>query len=461
MISSPQRVVWSEGLFLTPQHLQQQDAYHEALLALRLGALTPYSWGVVELEIDTEALARGQLQLQKFVGILPDGLPVVFERGHAEAPAARAVDDHLRPGHGVLEVFVAVPREREGVNSYGQLRPGEPSTGVSRFEIQNRPVGDLSASGNVVSVGFARRNVRLLFGSEPREDFETIKIAELVRDGSGAAAVNETYVPPCLRISAAPSVISGVRKLLRLMQGKQRELSESRRHRDAASLEFTASDVTRYLQLNSLNGLIPVLNHIVDAGDLPPLQVYLQLVQAVGQLFTFGADGNPSDLPRFQYTNLRATFGDLLAQATMLLRGVALEQCISVPLEPRQGGMHVGKLEDGRLDRCAQFILTVRSHLSEQQIADQFPRLSKIASAAEIHSLVQAAAPGVPLAVTFRPPPEIPVKPGVVYFSIATQDLYWKNAVREKSVAIYLPQALDPAKTQLELLGVPTTSASL
>jgi type VI secretion system protein ImpJ len=66
----------------------------------------------------------------------------------------------------------------------------------------------------------------------------------------------------------------------------------------------------------------------------------------------------------------------------------------------------------------------------------------------------------VPLQVTFRPPPEVPVRPGVVYFSLSTQDPYWRNVVRDKSVAIYLPQSLDPTRTQLELLGVPTGGSS-
>ena len=70
----PQRVVWSEGMFMNPQHLQQADLYHESLLSARLGAMTPYDWGVVEMDVDDKALAAGQFQLLRFFGILPDGL---------------------------------------------------------------------------------------------------------------------------------------------------------------------------------------------------------------------------------------------------------------------------------------------------------------------------------------------------------------------------------------------------
>ncbi|RYZ41843.1 MAG: type VI secretion system baseplate subunit TssK, partial [Myxococcaceae bacterium] len=53
-MKSPQRVVWSEGMFMSPHHLQQLDIYHEALLDTRLGSLEPYPWGVVSLAFDME-----------------------------------------------------------------------------------------------------------------------------------------------------------------------------------------------------------------------------------------------------------------------------------------------------------------------------------------------------------------------------------------------------------------------
>jgi type VI secretion system protein ImpJ len=444
-------------MFMAPQHLQQQDLYHEAFIKARLAALSPYGWGVAALEIDAEALTAGQLQLLRFAGVLPDGTPLEFERGQDESPASRSVEEHFLPNHRAVEVFLGLPKEREGVDSYSASKGEGPLT---RYAVTTRAVPDLLAAHSVAQVSFSKGNVRVLFGSEPRDDFEAVKIAEIVRTSSGSLALHESYIPPCLRVSAAPFILAGVRRLLKLVLGKQRELADARRHRDASSLEFTASDVTRYLQLNTLNSIIPVLQHITDTGDLPPLDVYLLLIQVVGQLFTFDAEGDPSGLPKFQFLNLQKTFEELFARATSLLRVVALEQCIPVPLEQRAGGLSIGKLEDERLLRCPQFILTVKSSLPEKQVADQFPRLSKIASGEEIHSIVQAASPGVPLQLTFRPPPEVPVRPGVVYFSLTTQSAYWKNALRDRSVAIYLPTALDPSRTQIELLGIPSTSST-
>ncbi len=447
-MKSAQRVVWTEGLFITPQHLQQQDLYHEGLVATRVAALSPYPWGVLQLEIDREALAAGQLQLVRFEGIFPDGMPLQFEKGSAEAPPGRPVDDHFPPSARVLEVFLGLPREGGGGSSYG-------AANAARYSLVSRQVADQSAPASIVGVEYAQRNVRIVFGDEEREGLECVKIAEIVRDASATPTVLESYVPPCLRLDAAPSIAEGLRKLLRTMAAKQRELSDSRRHRDASSLEFTASDVTRYLQLNALNGCVPLLAHLVEAGDLHPYSAYLLLLQVAGQLSTFAAESDTPTVPKFQFLDLRATFDPLLLQLSSHLRSVAIEQCISVPLEQR-GGMQVGRLTDERLAKCQQFILTVKSELPEQQVAEQVPRLSKIASVADIQGLVQAAAPGVPLQVTFRPPPEVPVRPGLVYFSLGTGDPNWRNALRDRAVAIYLPQPFDPQRTKLELLAVPS-----
>jgi type VI secretion system protein ImpJ len=454
-MKSVQRVVWSEGMFMSPHHLQQQDLYHEQLLDVRLAAMEPYPWGVVTLELDMEALRAGQVQLSRFVGVLPDGLPVSFEAGDAEAPPARPAEGYFPPAQRTLDVYLGVPRERSGVESFGS---GERLGGSPRYTPSTRPISDLTASTSISQVAFGQRNVRLLFGTEPRDDFDAIKLCELSRDKSGNLTLVDTYIPPSLRIDASPFIMNELRTLLRLMVSKQRQLSSRRRHRDASALEFTAGDVTLFLELNALNGTIPYLQHALDAGNLRPRDVYLTLMQVAGQLCTFSVSADPSTLPSFQFTNMRATFEELFRRITDLMRSVALEQCLTVDLSVGTDGMFRGRLEDERLERCGQFLLAVRSELPERTVAEQLPKLSKVAAWDDIRALLQAAAPGVPLAVTYRPPPEVPVQPGTVYFSLSLNDGYWKNVMRDRNLALYLPQPFDASRTSVELLAVPTAN---
>jgi hypothetical protein len=170
-----------------------------------------------------------------------------------------------------------------------------------------------------LAMAFAQRNLTVLFGNDARDDYESIKIAEIVRDAGGAMLVSDAYIPSVLTISASPFLMSAVQRLLALMVAKQRQLSAERAQRDSASIEFGANDVTRYLQLSALNATIPFLVHAGRNGDLSPRELYLFLIQSAGQLSTFSVDTDPSAFPPFIYTDLRSTFEELFALLTGLL----------------------------------------------------------------------------------------------------------------------------------------------
>jgi type VI secretion system protein ImpJ len=456
----PQRVVWTEGMLVSPQHMQQQDLYHERLLDERVSALAPYRWGVVAAEIDAGALGGDQLRLTKFVGILPDGTFVGFESGDPECPPGRPIAAHFPPTQGACEIFLGLPKEKEGVPSIIPEQDG-PSGSTStkaaraRFRSQSRNVSDLTGNASDLAMGFAHRNTAILFGDEAREDFDAVKIAEVVRDGRGALLINETYIPPTMRIDSAPFLMGGVRRLLALMMTKQRMLSGDRRERDGSIIEFSSSDVTRFVQLATINSAIPLLTYATTNGEITPNQLYLLLAQVAGQLATFSNDVDPSKLPIFVYTDMRATFEELFARIIMLLQTTIRDAYMVVPMEIVDG-VHLGKLDDERLLTASQFVLTVRSDIPVDKLAQRLPGLAKISSRAQLRKLIgSAATPGVPIQVTHRPPSEIPVKSGVTYFSLNLQNDYWQQVVQDRLVSIYLPPPFDPQNVRIELLAIP------
>jgi type VI secretion system protein ImpJ len=64
-MSTPAKVLWGEGLFLRPQHFQQQDHYHETRLQRTAHALHPYLWGVQSVEWDSMALKANVLRMRE------------------------------------------------------------------------------------------------------------------------------------------------------------------------------------------------------------------------------------------------------------------------------------------------------------------------------------------------------------------------------------------------------------
>lgn len=446
------RVVWSEGMLMCPQHLQQNDLHHEATLAARLAAVTPFTHGVVSQTVDEGELSSGTLKLSAFTGVLAAGLPLDYGQGDAGGPASRPVEDFFSSTSTTLEVFLAVPSAREGIPNF---QDAIDDSANARYKTVNRPVPDMTLAKTEQIIGFGRANAVLLFGNESREDFETLKIAEIVRDPTGSFSLSTTYIPPCLYVSGSKVLVTYGQELLSLMLTKQRALSETRRQVDAAAVEFTSQDITRFLLLNALNTHIPVLRHVVESQHASPLELFLTMIQLAGELTTFSSEVDPSTFPKFSYNDLRSTFEPLVGSIKQMLGATVRERCITVPLESRPDGMWIGQLKDDRLLKCPRYVMAVEAQSPQQETANRLPKLSKIASWKQINAIVQSATPGAPLSATHRPPPEIPVRPKQVYFIVATDDRYWRSILQEKTIAVYLPPPFDPSKAKIKLMGIP------
>src|ERR1051325_4570001 len=105
------RVVWTKGIFLTPQHFQTQDRFFEEHLQFRFAASQFANWGVTELIVDSEALDNGQFRLIKCAGIMQDGES--FDMPEADDnPPSRSVAEHFSPTQTSLDVYLAIPESR-------------------------------------------------------------------------------------------------------------------------------------------------------------------------------------------------------------------------------------------------------------------------------------------------------------------------------------------------------------
>src|SRR5690606_24607447 len=101
----PQKPIWTEGILLSQHHFQQQDRYHERLLRDRMQAISPYDWGVTDLEIDARGLSSGQFIVRRFSAIWPDGTSLRCGEGTEEpGPEPRSVEAAFPAEAAKLEV---------------------------------------------------------------------------------------------------------------------------------------------------------------------------------------------------------------------------------------------------------------------------------------------------------------------------------------------------------------------
>ena len=177
-MSKYRKIVWNEGMLLTPHHFQQSDNYHEELLNARIRAEMAFDYGILDLQISREAIANGNFQLIACRAILPDGL-LINVPDTDSVPDLRQVGKHFHPEIEKLGVHLAVPAQKFGEANF-QANGAKPNNNI-RFLQEGVMTKDETSGTNEQPLAFAKSNLRIIFDDELRDGFTSIKIAELER----------------------------------------------------------------------------------------------------------------------------------------------------------------------------------------------------------------------------------------------------------------------------------------
>ena len=439
------KVVWSEGMFLTPHLFQQGDRYYESLLHGRLRLLGPFCWGLTELEVDREVLPNGQLTILRCSGILPDGMPIQIPDAD-ERPESRSIKPHFSPSADIVDVYLAIPAVRPGSLNYRM--GGDAGGRPLRYRTEVVRVADETTDGNEIEIPLARKNFKILFSGESLDDTAWIKIGEVARAPSGSFVMEDTYIPPVVSLPASPRLMAILHRLLELLSARSNTLSQQRRHVS----DFGASDMATFWLLHTINSSIPTLSHFFKTPDRHPEQLYSVLARLAGELSTFALQADPRDLPAYDHTDLGRTFGALEEKVALLLETVIPVRYVVIPLDKTPDLLHIGRIQDERLIKTARFYLGAKAQIPTGRLIEEIPAKAKISSPDQINSLIGRAIRGVELTHEPVPPSAIPVKMGFSYFHLGTQGRSWDAIGISKALAIYLPDEFTDIRLELVAL---------
>lgn len=445
-MSKYRKIVWNEGMLLTPHHFQQWDNYHEDLLNSRVQSILPFEYGVLDLQINNEAIANGNFQITRCRAVLTDGLMINVPDAEA-VPDLRPVGDHFAAESEKLGVHLAIPARKTGETNF-QASGAKTSPNV-RFLQEGALVKDETSGTNEQPLAYAKSNLRIIFDDELRDGFTTIKIAELERTPTGQLKISEEYIPPILKVSASVWLASMLRQLVEILITKSGSLGEQRRQSKASLADFTTSEVAVFWLLHTINSSIPMMAHFFRSPLLHPEKLYLEMATLVGKLMTFSVDSHPKDIIKYDHDDLYLTFSNLSAQLKDLLETVIPSRCVPIPLEKTRETLYIGRIEDERLLKEAAFYLAVRSQMPEGKLIEGVPRVVKIASRDAIDQVIGAALPGVVLTYSNPPPAPIPTRIGFKYFQLDTIGPYWNGIKGSKLIAVHVPDEIPDEKLEM------------
>lgn len=420
------KVLWKEGLFLRPHHLQQNDRYHEHLLDLRTKVVTPYPWGFSALEIDRDLAAQGRFGLRRASGILPDGTPFDLP---SDAPLPAAIE--IPPNGSGLTVWLTMPFATPNTREVSES--GE--EGACRYTGAVETFIDSSATLRIeeeIDIAFPRLALELRKTSKP--GYVTLGVARIKEMRDKLIVFDDAYAPPVLISSAHPVVDGWVDRVLGWMESKVGELARYATDGSAGGGLQSAD----YFVLQLLNRYTPALKHMRQSRYLHPERLYLELLKFVGELATFTTpERRAREYPPYDHDDLDTTFDPVLRDIQMLLSVSFGRRAIRLELIQRAPNAYVSTIKDRSLFRSANLILEVAARRPLSEIQAQFPHLFKIGPNTMMQDIVHANLPGVGLVHLPTPPPQIRAIADHVYFLLDRNSPLWPEFSTAAAIGLH------------------------
>jgi type VI secretion system protein ImpJ len=312
----PDCLHWSEGMLLSPQHLQQQEIYALAQLNYRLGSVVPFVHGVLRLAIDRTALARGLVRVTELECVLDDGHVVTYPGSYNERELTCNLPDFLAKGEpGPLKVWLVLPRrgiDQAGVPGAQRRYKLLPGAMTSDENIDN---------GFQVQVARMQAQIRLVAAATVPPQHAACALLEVERDAQGRFSLT-SYHPPMLRAGASrfhdalavgSSLQSRMEELCATLWAKLHALAAQRRDDAPDDYALLGEDGRRQLAMaRHLAACLPQLEITVASGGARPEELYRALAFVVGQLAGFGSDPVPLQMAPYEHRDCMPQFDSAL-----------------------------------------------------------------------------------------------------------------------------------------------------
>lgn len=438
------KVVWTKGMFLSPQHFQAQDRYFEELAQFRFAASNYANYGVTQIALDNEALSNGRVKLLSARGILPDG--EIFDMPDSdELPPSREIGKLWPSTDQTLDVYLALPETR--INARNVTLPGQrgdSGPADTRYTSETRNVPDANQGADEKPVQVAQKTFRLLFGTEFRDGYSSIRVAQLERSATGAA-LRADFVPPCLDIASSDFLLNLLRRQVEVLLTKSASLGEGRRQTGKSAANFTASEIDKFWLLHTVNSYLPELKHIFKTRHGHPEAAFVAMLRLAGGLATFASKGGPGDFPDYDHDNLGPCFRDLDARIRDLMEVALPSKYAVIPLTLTDRYVWTGSVNDDTFFRIGKFYLSISARMGVGELIQKVPQFVKVSAPQDMDKIVVNALAGVGLIHTQVAPQGAPTKLDNQYFQIDGNGTLWERIMLSRRIAVSAPaEIVDP-----------------
>jgi type VI secretion system protein ImpJ len=436
-------VLWSEGMFLRPQHFQSAERYWMEATSVSEKSDHEYNYGLRSIDLSKEAIANHQVQLNSCQARLRDGTLIVLGPGQEldrlDLKAAFATEPTVR-------VFLGVPKLQMGRSNVGTLGDGS----LHRYVQDVREIQDENRGGNEQEVQVRALNVKLLLSTQDLAGYEVLPIAQIERAGEMGATpqLDTKYIPSVLACDAWPPLGRDIVQAIYDIIGKTIEwLSEQVLSRGISFSSHEPGDLDRVLMLSLLNTAYCTLRVLAFAKGVHPFVAYTELCRIVGQLSIFANERRPPDVPvpDYDHDDLAGIFFYVKRQIERLVAAVPRDVYKQRFFVGAGMGMQVTFEPEWLTANWQWYVGVKKGELSETHCRDLLSSGQldwKLGSSSRVDMLFSRRMPGLDLRPLQQAPAALPPTRDWVYYQVSRDSSEWKYVQSEQSLAMRLKKEL-------------------
>ena len=437
-MSIANKVLWREGMFLRPQHFQQQEAFFQSLVNSKPDLLGGLGYGFSLCLINEQLLSQGKLALVEAKGFFPDGSYFSIPNKEPAPPPLILTEE----ANGQL-VYLAVIDAHTTNQDVGDNQEHH-----YRYLPEVKTLHDKTSEQALsAEIETGALNLRFMMEKEDMSHYSVLPVAKIfeVRPDK-TVSLDKSFIPPVVEVGATPQLSSLCEEVHGLLHYRADVLAN--RLKDAQQSESAV--LSDFMMLQLVNRYEAILFHLSRRVSLHPEVLYMHFIELLSQLSAFiNETRRPVSIPVYNHRNLAHVFVPLMQGLRHALSQVLEQNAKSIALNEQSHGVYVSEKLPQAVFEKSIFVLGVYADASQEELKQMLPKTIKVGPVDSIRELVSRSLPGISLQALAVAPRQIPYHANYVYFQLNTQGSLWQDIVSSLQFCLHLGVQLNQLRLEL------------
>ena len=429
---------WTNGLFLQPHHLQYLQRSFFIYGRKNRMMYMPYPYGLIDFEVDTDALSSARVIVKRFSAVMPDGTEVSMPGNVALAPLDLSATLKEHPED--ITVYLAVPLWSE---FDANLSDGTSAVAKRLFSTAEHTLRDENSGDNEIMVVTRRVNARLITQFEDQTDMQALPILKLTalsdQGTEKELVVDEKYIPPFMVLTPDCALSKMASDLLYKTTRCRDKLLNDLTVAQFKPEAFSGINAYNMMKLRVLNLYENRLSSLLTLKNLTPFDLYMELRSFLAELRSMHPMNEIAEIEPYDHSDCVRQFNDIINDIYSMIMTEGGAGYVRLDFT-KDGDYLYTALTTDNIVKANEYYLAVQCSAEERRVISSLEKGDTFKLINPAAKMMRAR--GIKLTEMRYPPRFLPTLSDTLWFKLQVSETpsTWHDIQTEKGILIdYAP----------------------